>query len=233
MINSDVVKVWDLPLRLFHWLLVAAIAVAFLSSEEGSSINQWHIAAGWIVGILIVFRLIWGFVGSAHSRFPDFVRPSRIADHLRQVANGKVDAPLGHNPLGGIAVILILALCALTVWSGAFGGEGAEDLHELLAWSLLALVGVHVAAVVVMSIVQRESLVGAMVTGNRPAIRHPDARDANSPGLLSWLIAAIVIVATTYAVIQYDPMAFSPRSTESAERGNGHAGSESGEEKDD
>jgi cytochrome b len=232
--NSDVVRVWDLPLRLFHWLLVAAIAGAFLSSEEGSPINQWHIAAGWVVAILIVFRIVWGFVGGTHSRFSDFVRPSRIGAHLREMANGKVDSPLGHNPLGGIAVILILALCALTVWSGAFGGEGTEDLHELLAWSLLALVVIHVVAVVLMSFVQRESLIRAMVTGNRSARQHPNAKNARSPRLLAWLIAAITIVATTYAVIRYDPMAFSPRSTEGAERGNGHGDSESsGAERDD
>ena len=80
--DSTRVKVWDLPLRLFHWLLVAAIAIAFLSAEEGSPLNQWHVLAGWVAGVLILFRLAWGFVGGEHSRFSDFIRPSRIAHHL-------------------------------------------------------------------------------------------------------------------------------------------------------
>ena len=63
------VKVWDWPLRLFHWLLVIAIAVAFLSAEEDGLLNRWHVLSGWIAGILIVFRLLWGFVGGEHSRF--------------------------------------------------------------------------------------------------------------------------------------------------------------------
>src|SRR5690606_8568411 len=76
--EHDRVKVWDLPLRLFHWTLVAAIALALLSSEEGSGLNKWHVLSGWVAGLLIVFRLIWGVVGGEHSRFSDFIRPSRI-----------------------------------------------------------------------------------------------------------------------------------------------------------
>jgi cytochrome b len=73
------IRVWDLPLRLFHWFLVAAIALAFLSSEEGSPLSDWHIASGWIAMVLIVFRIFWGLVGGEHSRWSDFVRPSGFA----------------------------------------------------------------------------------------------------------------------------------------------------------
>jgi hypothetical protein len=106
-------------------------------------------------------------------------------------------------------------------------------LHEALAWTLLALVAVHIAAVLLMSVIQKENLVRAMVTGKRPSDRHPGAQNAKRPGLFSWLAGAIVIVTTIYAVIQYDPMAFSPRSTESAERHSNQAASDAAEQGED
>jgi hypothetical protein len=77
-VRGDTFRVWDAPLRLFHWVLVAAIAVAFLSSEEDSPIAAWHMTAGWISAVLLVFRLVWGFVGGEHARFADFLRPSGL-----------------------------------------------------------------------------------------------------------------------------------------------------------
>lgn len=213
------IMVWDLPLRLFHWLLVAAIALAFLSSEEDSPLNQWHILAGWVVAILIVFRVAWGFVGGEHSRFADFVRPSRIFDHLSGLAKGRIDPTLGHNPLGALSVLLILALAAVTVWSGAFGGEPAEGLHELVGWTLLAIVGLHIVAVLVMSLLQRENLVRAMMVGTKPADRHIGARDARAPRAAALMFAAIVVAVTVFAILRYDPQAFSLRPAESVERG--------------
>ena len=76
------VRVWDLPLRLFHWALVVSIAVALLSYEEESPLGQWHMLSGWIVMVLLVFRVVWGFVGGEHSRFIDLLRPSRIGQHI-------------------------------------------------------------------------------------------------------------------------------------------------------
>ena len=212
------IRVWDLPLRVFHWVLVAAIALAFLSAEEDSALNQWHVLSGWAVGALIVFRLVWGFVGGEHSRFSDFVRPTRIFDHLSQLAKGQAEPSLGHNPLGAVSVLLLLALAAVTVWSGAFGGESAEDLHEIVGWTLLGLVGVHILAVVVMSVLQRENLVRAMMIGSKPAERHPDGRDARAPRAAAVLLAALVVAATVFAILRYDPQAFTLRPAESFEQ---------------
>jgi cytochrome b len=217
------VKVWDLPLRLFHWTLVLAIAVAFLSSEEDSPINQWHMLAGWIAGILIVFRLVWGFVGAEHSRFADFVRPSKVLEHLASLVRRNSEPSLGHNPLGGVAVVILLALTGVTVWTGAFGGESAEDLHELVAWTLLAMIGVHLLAVLVMSVLGRENLVRAMISGTKPTERHPGARDARSPRPAAILLAFLVILATVFGVLRYDGKAFTLRTTEAAERDAGAA----------
>ena len=212
------VRVWDWQLRLFHWLLVLAIAIAFLSAEEDSPLNQWHVLSGWVAGILIVFRLVWGFVGGEHSRFSDFVRPSRISDHIYGLAHGSRDTTLGHNPLGAVSVLILLSLIAATVWTGAFGGGVATDLHEVIGWTLLAMVGLHIVAVIAMSLLQRENLLRAMVTGNKPAARHPEAIGARPPSLLGIFVAALVLVATVYAILQYDPQAFTLRSADSFEQ---------------
>lgn len=218
------VKVWDLPLRLFHWTLVVAIAVAFLSSEEDSALNEWHVLSGWVAAILIMFRLVWGVIGGEHSRFSDFIRPSRIAHHISGLARGNGEPSLGHNPLGAVAVVILLALTAVTIWAGAFGGEAAEELHEVTAWVLLAMIAVHVIAVIAMSILERENLARAMVTGDKPAARHPGARDARSPGAVAMIVAGGVVVATAYAILQYDPGAFTLRSAEAFEHRAGAGG---------
>lgn len=204
------IKVWDLPLRLFHWLLVMTIAVAFLSSEEDSPIAHWHLVAGWIAGLLLVFRLVWGFVGGEHSRFADFARPRRLGEHISRLLRGRAEPDLGHNPLGAVAVLAILSLLAVTVWSGAFGGEGAEDIHEIAAWALLGLVGLHIIAVVTMSILQRENLVRAMVSGTKPADRHPGAADARGPSLPAVILSAVLVAGAAYGILIYDPQAFTP-----------------------
>lgn len=214
---SQRVKVWDLPLRLFHWVLVIAISVAFLSSEEGSGLNGWHVLSGWVAAILIAFRLAWGFIGGEHSRFSDFIHPSRIAGHLSGLLQGRAEADLGHNPLGAVTVVVLLVLTAATVWTGAFGGEAAEELHEIIGWTLLAMVVLHILAVFVMSALERENLVRAMVTGDKPLTRHPGASDARSPSAVAWIVAIAVIAAAAYAILRYDPQAFTLRSAESFE----------------
>ena len=223
--RSTDVKVWDLPLRLFHWTLVIAIALALLSSEEDSPLNQWHVLSGWVVAVLIAFRLVWGLVGGEHSRFSDFIRPSHIAGHVTGLLRGRIEPSLGHNPLGAIAVLVLLALAAVTVWTGAFGGEAFEEVHEIAGWTLLAMVAVHVLAVVIMSFLQRENLGRAMVTGTKSVERHPGAADAKPAGPFAIGLAIVVIAGAVYGIRQYDPAAFTLRSAEAFEhRGDADTG---------
>lgn len=230
------IAVWDLPLRAFHWSLVSAIAIAFLSSEEDSPLNQWHVMAGWVAGLLIVFRLVWGVVGGEHSRFTDFVRPSHLGHHLRGLLRGKTEPSLGHNPLGALSVLVLLALVGATVSIGAFGGEAAGELHETTAWALLAFVAVHIGAVIVMSVLERENLVRAMVLGTKPAELHRGALPARRAGPLAFVIAIVVMVGAIFGVLRYDPAAFTLRSAESFEHRDGHSPAEGrayGENDDD
>jgi cytochrome b len=168
------VRVWDPLVRLFHWSLVAAFATAFLA-EEGETL---HNVAGYVVLGLIGFRLIWGFVGPRHARFADFVPTRRqLVAYLASLARSRPERHLGHNPAGGVMILLLLAVVLTTAGSGwlmttdRFWGVGwVEELHETAAYAALALVGVHVLGVVASSFLHRENLVRAMITGRKPAV---------------------------------------------------------------
>jgi cytochrome b561 len=123
-----------------------------------------------------------------------------------------------------MSVLLLLVLIAATVWTGAFGGESVEDLHEIIGWTLLAIVALHVAAVIVMSVLQRENLARAMVTGDKPAARHLGAVDSRPPSLIGIILALLVVIGCVYAVLEYDPQAFTLRSAEAFEHRAAAAG---------
>lgn len=222
--RPQTLRVWDFPTRTFHWLLVAAIVVAFLSSEEDSALASWHQAAGWLAAILILFRLVWGFVGGEHARFADFLRPGRLVAHVSGMLRGRPKAQLGHNPLGGLAVAALLGLVAATVATGLIMLRGGEDdLHEAIGYVLLALIGVHVLAVVVMSFWMRENLIQAMVTGRKLADRHPGARHARPAPLFALPFAALVVAAGVYGATLIDPLAFLPQTRVELSERVGHA----------
>lgn len=226
------VRVWDLPIRLFHWLLVATILVAFLSSEEESALAPWHVPAGWIAAILIAFRLVWGFVGGEHARFADFLKPSQIVHHIGGLFSGKPERSIGHNALGGIAIIALLGTVGGIVYSGAtMQGEAEGGLHETLANVLLGLIALHVIAVIVMSLLTKDNLIGAFITGTKRADLHPGVGDARPPAPLALPVAAIAIAGSAYGATVIDPQAFTPGAH--AEAGEGGGGSEKGERGDD
>lgn len=215
------VRVWDLPTRLFHWLLVAAIAVAFLSSDDDSPLAAWHQTAGWIAGLLVVFRLVWGVVGGEHARFVDFLHLNRVSAHIRSVLKREPTPELGHNPLGGLAVLAILTLVAGSVVTGVLlARNGAEELHETVANGLLVLAGVHLVAVVAMSFAGRENLVRAMLTGTKPTALHPAARDARQAPWFALLLAALAVAAAAYGATRVDPGAFGPHANAEGAAGN-------------
>jgi cytochrome b len=163
------VKVWDPFVRICHWSLVVLFALAWIT-EDFQSLHQ---PVGYALMVLVLLRIIWGFVGSRHARFADFVRsPAATFAYARDLLAGRAPHVRGHNPL---AAAMILALLGMLIATGATGwmmtldanrsAEWLEELHEGLASVTLALVGLHVLAVVIMSAVHGENLVRAMITG--------------------------------------------------------------------
>lgn len=209
--------VWDLPVRLFHWSLVAAIVVAFLSSEEDSTLATRHMSAGWIAAVLIAFRLSWGFIGGKQARFARFVRPGALLPHLRSLFKGEAERSVGHNPLGGIAVLALLGGTAAVVWTGIqlTGAVGNEELHETIAYGLLGLIAVHVTGVIVMSVMTRDNLVRAMITGRKPAEGLP-VQQAERPRALAALAGGAVVVMSVLGILRYDKTAFDGLSSQAA-----------------
>lgn len=176
---TDEVPVWDGFVRLFHWSLVALVALAWLTADHGKRLHEW---SGHAIAGLIVLRLVWGFVGSRHARFGDFLcGPRVVAGYLRDLLAGRERRYLGHNPAGGAMIVALLAVIAATVVTGwlqisdAFwGSQRLEDIHEALATLVLVLVGLHVAGVVFESRRHGENLLRAMLTGRKP--RHAGRR---------------------------------------------------------
>ena len=169
------VPVWDLPVRVFHWLLVACFAGAWLTGDS----EHWralHVGFGYAMAALLAFRLLWGVAGPRHARFASFVRgPAAAWRYLRSLAGPAPEHHLGHNPAGALAIVALLALTGITAASGwaaysELGGEWLEELHEVAAHVLLLTVGVHLAGVLVGSWVHRENLVRAMFTGRKRAL---------------------------------------------------------------
>jgi cytochrome b len=183
------VRVWDLPTRLFHWGLVAAVAVAaFTGFIGGITTDDVHVVAGTAIAVLIAFRLVWGMTGTTYARFRSFAFPPRVIwTHARDLLDARGHRHLGHNPLGGTMVFALLAVLAAIVATGAMAlggvlkqgplaafvgfdaGWSARGVHNLLAGLLLAMIGAHLAGVVFESWRGRERLVAAMVTGLKPA----------------------------------------------------------------
>ena len=176
------VLVWDLGTRAFHWLLALAFAVAY-STGDSERLREAHLYAGYVVAGLIAFRLVWGFVGPRHARFRAFAfGPRRVAAYLKSLLTRTPEHHLGHNPAGAWVIFALLGLGAISAATGyalheGLGGarlEGMlEEVHEGATGAMLALVAVHLAGVVVSSLIHRENLVAAMVNGRKRAVRRP------------------------------------------------------------
>ncbi|MGE5319116.1 MAG: cytochrome b/b6 domain-containing protein [Hyphomicrobiaceae bacterium] len=178
------IRVWDVPVRLFHWLLLGLIGFSWWSGEEGNAWMKYHAWSGYAILTLILFRVAWGFVGSDTARFTHFVRgPSISYAYFRSVLQRQPKAYLGHNPLGGWMILSLLLVLLVQVFTGLFGND--DDAYEgpLSHWLshgtsslvttlhaynfdlLLGLVGLHVAAVLTHQLLRRDDMIKAMFTG--------------------------------------------------------------------
>lgn len=185
--TTNTVRIWDPFVRIFHWVLVGAFAAAYISEDHYLDI---HTIAGYTVLTLVALRVVWGFIGSQHARFKDFVRPPGEAlGYVKDTLLGRARRYLGHNPAGGLMIVaMLISLLATTVSGVALLGveesagplatlmagmshgfeEGLEEVHEFFANFTVALVLGHVLGVLVESLFHRENLVRAMFTGNKP-----------------------------------------------------------------
>ena len=206
------VRIWDAPTRLFHWTIVALVALQWWTAEEEEI--DLHVTLGLVTLGLLVFRLIWGLVGSSTARFASFVKgPRAIFDYLR----GRAGHVLGHNPLGALSVICLLGGLAVQVGlglfasdeDGLFGGpfahlidpdlsEEIAELHEDLFDVLLVLIGLHVAAILYYALVKRDNLVGPMITGRRDVPEGVEGMRAVPAWRL--VVAALLAVALAWWV---------------------------------
>ena len=173
----DTVRVWDLAQRLMHGLLAVSIALAWWAGEARLSLHLW---AGYVALATVLARGIWGFVGSPHARFAGFVRGPRAGlSYAEKLLRGQAPRMLGHNPLGGWMIVLLLLCVAIVCVSGIlyttdrfWGLAWLELTHRIAAWTLVGLVAGHVCGVAFMSWHHRENLVAAMWSGRkRPARR--------------------------------------------------------------
>lgn len=190
------ILVWDAPVRVFHWLMVACFAGAYLTAEI-DSLRLVHVTLGYTMAALVVLRLVWGVLGTRHARFANFVRgPGAVVRYLRSLPSRQPEHHVGHNPAGALAIVALLGLTLLLVASGwahyqDIGGEWTEDVHEALANGMLALVVLHVVAVLASSWLHRENLIGAMIHGRKAG--DPDQAAARPWRGLAALLLALVL----------------------------------------
>jgi cytochrome b len=208
--------VWDLPVRVTHWAIVLAVAGCFATHYAGIEWFAWHRRFGYAVLVLAVFRIVWGFVGTRHARFVSFVRgPGAILDYLR----GNGPPTVGHNPLGALSVLGLLALLLLQAATGLFANDEIMSMGPFYGWiapqtsnrvttvhrlnseGLLVLIGVHLAAVAYYVRFRRQALVRAMLTGRKPAGAVPASEViGGSRVLLAIAIVAVLAVALALAL---------------------------------
>ncbi len=218
------VRIWDLPVRLFHWTLVVLMIVSYYSAKAGGDWMQLHFWSGYSILTLLIFRIAWGFVGSTTARFSNFVKgPSAVFAHLRELLGkgGPYDA--GYNPAGGAMVMVLLFAVLAQVAAGLFAadtdmGTVNGPLANLIAdkwvdrltafhkyWIniLLILAALHVLAAVVYLVWKRQNLIGAMLTGSKPQ------RDVVPPGKAPPALAfasnrlAILLLLASAAIVYF------------------------------
>ena len=178
--------IWDVPTRLFHWLLVVLIALQYATAEFHFLDMEWHFRFGYATFALILFRLLWGVFGSETSRFSHFLRgPSAVIGHLRALFSTNPHVSVGHNPLGGWSVVVLLLCLTIQAITGLFASDGIDTdgpfadrvsgaashwftrVHDWNQNILLGLIALHVLAIVLYRVVRNDDLLSAMITGRR------------------------------------------------------------------
>jgi cytochrome b len=207
-------RVWDWPLRLFHWLLVVAVVGSYITGELGGSLTDWHNRLGVLTLGLLVFRVLWGFFGSYYSRFVNFFpTPERLITYFRGDWHG-----VGHNPLGALSIFALLLVLSALVLTGLFANDdigfngplfhlidkGLSDRisgwHGWLVYSLLGLVSLHVSAIFYYLLIKKNNLIQPMLTGNK--LLRPDqiVGSEGSYSLRRFILAVFMALVVVWIV---------------------------------
>lgn len=221
------VRVWDLPTRLFHWLLVALVAASIATGKFDSLLGagtlEWHRRFGLAILALLLFRLAWGFAGGTHARFAGFLRgPRAVLAYAKSLARGGAGEPAGHNPLGGWSVVAMLAALATQAATGLFlvqedyffegplakhASRAVSDrlnaIHEANFWVIAALVALHLAAIAFYAVAKRQCLVGAMLTGDKRLEAGREGEASRGGGLAAAAAIAIAAGAAVWGMAAY------------------------------
>lgn len=214
--DMKTIRVWDLPTRVFHWLFAASVVGSFITVKIGGDAMDWHARFGYLALSLLMFRIVWGFIGPVHARFSSFVKgPAAIMEMLR----GRPWQGLGHNPLGAISVLAMIAAFTTQAILGLFTTddilfdgpmvkhvsnawvEFASRWHHRAEWLLVGLVALHIMAIIVHRVARGHDLVKPMITGDVKVVDASGAQGARDD--LMMRARAIVVMALAAAVVAY------------------------------
>jgi cytochrome b len=218
---SQRILVWDIPTRVFHWLLAVSFAGAFLTAES-ERYRDIHVLLGYTLLGLIAFRLLWGFVGSRYAQFSSFLfKPSEIASYVASLLKAKPERYVGHNPAGSVAIFLLLALGITSGLTGMMlfqdiGGDALEELHEDAAFFMLTVVALHIVGVLASSVMHRENLVRSMITGFKAARPKEGIRRAHA-----WL-GVIMLTAVAAFWLSYPATSLTQPNVKVSQAEHGH-----------
>lgn len=216
--------VWDLPLRLFHWLFALSILASYITAKLGFTWMRWHMRLGlWMIGLL-VFRIVWGFIGPRHARFGNFlVRPSALWRYAKGLPRRASAHSIGHNPLGGLMVVVMLLLVAVQVGTGLFAtddilwtgpyypavsnatAEFLTGIHLINFDVIVGAIALHIVAIAFYGFYKRQNLVGAMFHGVKPARVVPAHEAISGSQLVKALVVALVAAGAVYWLLSAAP----------------------------
>jgi cytochrome b len=211
------IQVWDIPTRLFHWILVGLVVLSFITGKIGVTAMRYHEWSGFAILVLVVFRIMWGFIGGQQSRFSNFVKgPAAVIRYASSLLRKDSKPHIGHNPLGGWTILALLASLLIQVGTGLFANDDIltegplyalvskqtsdwlTGVHHLNQKILLVLVLIHIAAAIFYLIAKRENLIKPMISGNKIWQKNIDSTLGN-PAIAVLLVVAVAAVA--YVII--------------------------------
>ena len=215
-------RVWDLPLRLFHWSLALLVTFSLYTGINGGFREMdYHMMSGYAILTLVIFRVIWGIIGSTHSRFRSFINLSQLIPYSRRLLNKDQASTVGHNPLGALSIVAMLLVLGTQATTGLFANDDiflegplvhlVDDatsdrlttVHHFCAKALYVLIGLHLIAIIFHELYQRDRLVLPMISGYKKGL----STSADKPSFMRESVSAAILLAAcagfTYWLIKY------------------------------